>query len=41
MVKLYKYDMKIGKWVLVDFGVKNKVRQYLQQGYIVVYDKNL
>ena len=40
MVKLYRYDMKIGKWVLVDYGVKNKVEQYLQQGYIVVYGKN-
>jgi hypothetical protein len=32
--------MKIGEWVLVDYGVKNKVRQYLQQGYIVVFGNN-
>jgi len=37
MVKLYKFDRKKGKWVFFDYGIKNRVREYSRQGYIVIY----
>jgi len=35
MVKLLKY--RHGKWVVVDYGVRSKAREYVQQGFVVVY----
>ena len=37
MVKLYRYDKKIGAWVFFDYGVKSKAKEYTLQGYLVVY----
>ncbi len=37
MVKLYKFDKKKDVWVLADYGLKSKVREYIRQGYVVVY----
>lgn len=37
MVKLYRFDKKENKWVLADYGVVSKVKDYALQGYIVVY----
>lgn len=37
MVKLYKYSRKLGRWVLVDIGVRSKAREYVMQGYVVIY----
>ena len=37
MVKLYKYEKKIGRWVLADYGVKSKAKEYILQGYVAVY----
>ena len=37
MVKLYCWNQKTGRWVLCDYGVKSKVREYLSQGYIVIF----
>jgi len=37
MVKLYKFNMKTGKWQLVDFGVASKTDIYTKLGYIVVF----
>jgi len=37
MVKLYRYDKSKEAWVFFDYGVKSKVREYTQQGYIVIY----
>lgn len=37
MVKLYKYNRKLGRWVLVDYGVLSKAREYTKQGYVVIY----
>jgi hypothetical protein len=37
MVKLYRYDTQKGKWILVDFGPKDKADSYARQGYLVVY----
>ena len=37
MVKLYRYDRKTDKWILVDFGMKDKADAYARQGYIVVH----
>lgn len=37
MVKLYRYDIKKGKWILVDFGMKDKADAYARQGYIVIH----
>ena len=39
MVRLYKYN-KSGKLVAVDYGVKNKVKEYRLQGYIVIPVRN-
>jgi len=35
MVKLYRWSKKKGRWVLIDYGVKNKVDEYIKQGYVV------
>ena len=37
MVELYRYSKKEGKWILVDFGLKDKAETYARQGYIVVH----
>ena len=36
-MKLYRYDREKGKWVFVDYGVKSKVKEYILQGYVVIY----
>jgi len=37
MVKLFKYSSEIGAWVFVDIGVRSRVREYTQQGYVCIY----
>ena len=37
MVRLYKYSKKLGRWLLVDYGVKAKAADYVKQGYVVIY----
>ena len=37
MVKLYRYNKAKGRWIFTDYGVKSKVKEYIQQGYIVIY----
>ncbi len=37
MVKLYKYNRKLGRWVLVDYGVISKASEYTKQGYVVKF----
>ena len=36
MVRLYKYN-EDGKLVAADYGVKSKIREYVLQGYIIVF----
>jgi len=35
MVKLLKY--RHGKWIVVDYGVRSKVHEYVQQGFLVAF----
>jgi hypothetical protein len=37
MVRLYKYSRKLGRWVLVDYGVQSKTDEYVRQGFVVIY----
>ena len=37
MVKLYKFSTKLGRWLLVDYGVRSKAKEYVMQGYVVMY----
>ena len=37
MVKLYRFDRKNGAWVFFSWGVRNKVKEYTAQGYVVIY----
>ncbi len=37
MVKLYRYNKKLKKWIFVDFGIKSKAEIYARLGYVVVY----
>jgi len=37
MVRLYKYNKKLNRWMFVEYGVKNKEEEYTKQGYVVLY----
>lgn len=39
MVKLYNYDEQKRAWVLVDYGILSRVREYVLQGYVVMYPR--
>ncbi|CAB1062153.1 hypothetical protein D1BOALGB6SA_6929 [Olavius sp. associated proteobacterium Delta 1] len=36
MVKLYRFNKNVNRWVLADYGVASKVKDYVLQGYIVI-----
>lgn len=37
MVRLYRYNTQMHKWVFVGFGEKSKAETYANQGLVVVY----
>lgn len=37
MVKLYRFDREIGAWVFFSWGVRNRIKEYTAQGYVVIY----
>jgi len=37
MVKLYRYNSHLHKWVFVDLGLKSNAEKYADMGFIVVF----
>jgi len=37
MVKLYKYNKRLDRWMFVDYGIKSKSELYAKQGYVVLH----